>query len=216
MEFHRIDATLRTERGKGPSARLRRAGKVPAVVYGGGRESTSLTINPKDVLTALNGPWGRNVVFEVTVEGEKPFPAILADYSYHPLSRRLAHVDFLSIDLDKPVDMDVPFVTTGKAAGVVEGGTLRQIFRTLPISCLPSNIPQAIEFDVTEMNQTDVRKVSDLQLPEGVTIRLAAELTVVAVDAAVAVEEEEEEGEAGAVEGEAAPAAAAAPEAEKK
>jgi large subunit ribosomal protein L25 len=213
MEFHRIDVILCSERGKGPFVRFRRAGKVPVVVYGGDRESTSITINPKDLLTALNGPWGRNVVFEVTVEGEKPFPALLADYSYHPLNRSLLHVDFLSIDLNKPVDVDIPFLAVGKAAGVVEGGSLRQIFRTLPITCLPSMIPQSIEFDVSEMNQNDVRKVSDLQLPEGVTLRLPAELTVVAVDAAVA-EEEETEGEA-AGEGEAAPAAAA-PEAEKK
>lgn len=212
MEFHKIDATLRSERGKGPSAQLRREGKIPAVAYGVGRDSTSLTVNPKDLMAALTGPWGRNAVIEVVVDGAQPFPALVADYAYHPLTRDLIHADFLCIDLDKPVEVDVPLHTFGKAAGVVEGGTLRQIFRKLPISCLPANIPQALEFDVTEMNQNDVRKVSDLQLPEGVTIRLPQEQTVVAVDAAV---EEEVEAEAG-VEGEAAAAPAAAETPEKK
>jgi large subunit ribosomal protein L25 len=100
---------------------------------------------------------------------------------------------------------------------VVEGGVLRQIFRTLPISCLPKDIPQAIDFDVTEMNLLDVRKVSDLTLPEGVSVRLPIDQTVIAVDAAVAEEEEEgavvegAEGEAAAAPAEGAEAPAKAP-----
>lgn len=208
MEFLKIEASLRTERGKGPAARLRREGKIPAVAYGLGVSSTSLTVDPKNLTEALTGPWGRNAVLDVVVDGADPFNALVADYTYHPVTRELLHADFLHIELDKPVEVDVPLVTTGKAAGVVEGGTLRQIFRKLPISCLPHHIPQAIEFDVTDMDQNDVRHVGDLTLPEGVTVRLPAEQTVIAVDTAVVLEEEEEGAEGEAVEGEAAPAAA--------
>lgn len=203
MDFLKIEASLRTERGKGSAARLRREGKIPAVAYGGGHPSATLTVNPKDLSTALTGPWGRNAVLEVKVEGGQPFTALVADYTYHPLTRELLHADFIHIDLDKPVEVDVPLTMSGKAAGVVEGGTLRQIFRTLPISCLPKDIPLALDYDVTEMNQNDVRKVSDLTLPEGVTVRLPNEQTVIAVDAAV-IEEEEEAAEGEGVEGEAA------------
>ena len=210
MEFHKIDASLRAQRGKGPSARLRREGVIPAIAYGSGHEATAITVNPKELLAAVTGPWGRNTVLQVAVDGAEPFPALLADHAYHPVSRDLVHADFLRIDLSKPVEVDVPLTTTGKAAGVIEGGTLRQIFRKLPISCLPSAIPQFIEFDVTEMKQNDVRKVSDLTVPAGVTIRLPIEQTVVAVDAAV-----QEEVEA-AAEGEGAAPAAAPAEAEKK
>ncbi len=205
MEFLKIEASLRTERGKSAAASLRRNGKIPAVSYGLGLPSTSLTVNPKDLTTALTGPWGRNAVLEVDVAGAEPFSALVADFSCHPVTRELLHADFLHIKLDETVDVDVPLVTTGKAAGVVEGGILRQIFWTLPVTCLPKDIPQAIEYDVTEMNQNDVRHVSDLTLPEGVTVRYPAEQTVLAVDAAVVVDEEEEgeaaEGEAPAAGG---------------
>ncbi len=216
MEFHKIDASLRAERGKGPSARLRREGKIPAVAYGPGHATTAITVNPKDLMAAVTGPWGRNAVLELVVDGAEPFTALLAEHTYHPLSRDLVHADFLCIDVNKPVEVEVPLTTTGKAAGVVEGGTLRQIFRKLPISCLPAAIPQFIEFDVTEMNQNDVRKVSDLTVPEGVTIRLPIEQTIVAVDPAVEEEVEAVPGAEGEAAAAAAPAAAAPAEGEKK
>jgi len=184
MEFQKIEASIRIERGKGPAARLRRNGKIPAVAYGRGYDTTALALNPKDLATAITGPWGRNAVIELAVDGAQPFPALLAEHTYHPVTRDLLHADFLRIDLEKPVEVYVPLTTTGKAAGVVEGGVLRQIFRKLPISCLPSKIPLGIELDVTEMHQNDVRKVGDLIVPDGVVVRLAAEQTVVAVDAA--------------------------------
>lgn len=214
MEFLKIDASVRSERGKGPATRLRRGGRIPAVAYGPGQPTVSLTVDPKALASALTGPWGRNAVIEVAVEGAAPFNALVADYTYHPVTRQLTHADFLHIDLDKPVDVDVPLVPTGKAAGVVEGGTLRVIFRVLPISCLPKDIPQALELDVTDMKQNDVRHVGDLVLPEGVKVRLPVEQTVIAVDAAV--EEEEEGAAAEAAEGEAAAAAPAAEATEKK
>jgi large subunit ribosomal protein L25 len=150
---------------------------------------------------------------QISVNEENPFPAIVADYSYHPLTRELLHVDFLHIDLDSPVDVDVPLVTSGKPAGVVEGGTLRQIFRKLPIRCLPALIPLHLEYDVTAMAINDVAKVGDLKLPEGIQVRLPVEQTVIAVDAAVA--EPEAEVVPGAEGAEAAPAAEAATDAAK-
>lgn len=214
MEFHKIDATIRTQRGKGPTSRLRREGKIPAVAYGRGQDTKAISVNPKDLVDALKGPWGRNVVLEVSIDGTAPFPAIVADYDYHPLTRDLLHADFLCIDLNKPVDVEVPLHTVGKAVGVVEGGVLREIFRKLPITCLPANIPQFLEFDVTEMHLNDVRKVSDLKLPEGVTIRLPMEQTFVAVDAA-ATDDEAEAAEAAEGEAAAAPAEAADKDKEK-
>lgn len=217
MEFHKIEATIRTQRGKSPAAVLRRQGRIPAVAYGRGLDTKALTVNPKDLMQALKGPWGRNVVLEVSVDGTKPFPAIVADYDYHPLTRDLLHADFLCIDLNKPVDVEVPLHTVGKAIGVVEGGTLREIFRKLPITCLPGSIPQFIEFDVTEMHLNDVRKVSDIKLPEGVSLRLPMDQTFVAVDAAAQEEEEEAaEGEAAAAPAAEGEAAAAPAEAEDK
>jgi large subunit ribosomal protein L25 len=169
----------------------------------------SLSILPKDLLAALRGPWGRNAVCQLQVGEEERFPALVADFTVHPVTRALLHVDFLRIDLDKPVEVDVPLVCVGKAAGVVEGGTLRQIFRTLPIRCLPAAIPMQIEHDVTSLNQLDVAKVADLTLPEGVEVRLPVEQTVIAVDTKVEEVEEVAPGEV-AAEGAAVAAAPAA------
>lgn len=220
MEFVKIQALPRTERGKGPTARLRREGRIPAVAYGRGRDALTLSISPKELLTALEGPFGLNVVMEIAVGESNPFTALVSDYSYHPMTRALEHVDFLQIDLDKPVDVEVPLIATGKAAGVVTGGVLRQVFRKLPISCLPKDIPQSIEHDVTPLDQGQAAKGSDIKLPAGVTLRLPPEQTVFSVVAPEAepVAEAAAEGAAAAApaEGAAAPAAGAPEKTEEK
>jgi large subunit ribosomal protein L25 len=204
MDFVKLEAWPRTA-GKGHNTQLRREGKIPAVSYGQGVSSRSLALSPKALVAALQGPFGRNVVLEVAIGQEPPFPALVSDYSYHPLTRELQHVDLLHIDLDKPVDIDVPLRCIGKAAGVVEGGVLRQVFRTLPLRCLPSLTPAFLEYDVTEMNQGDSVKTTGINVPEGVSIRLPAEQTIIAIVAPEA--EKAEEAEAGAVPAEGAAAA---------
>lgn len=207
MDFIKIAAQPRTEHGKGPNSRLRRQGAIPAVAYGKGHQSRSLSVEPKALLQAMRGPYGRNAVMQIAISGEEPFAALLADYSIHPLSREIIHADFLRIALDRPVDVDVPLACTGKAAGVVAGGVLRQIFRTLPLRCLPSDIPTVIEHDVTAMETGHVAKVGDLKLPAGVSVRLPAEQTVITITAPEVAAAAEE---GAAASGEAAAAAPAA------
>ena len=213
MEFVKIQALPREGRGKGPAARLRREGRIPAVAYGIGSDVLTLSIVPSDLVSAMKGPFGLNAIMEIGVAEAQPFPALVRDYTYHPLTRDLLHVDFLRIDLNKPVEVEVPFVTTGKAVGVAAGGVLRQVYRKLPISCLPKDVPTSIEHDVTALEQGTSAKAADVVLPPGVTIRLPADQTVVAV---VAPELETAEtavageGAAGAAEGAAAAPAAAA------
>src|SRR5258708_24903026 len=126
------------------------------------------------------------------------------DYTVPPISRALLHADFVEIKLDKPVDVEVPFVCKGKAAGVVLGGILRQVYRKLPTRSLPEQIPVVIEHDVTALNLGDHVKTSDLALPPGVSVRLPADQTVAGV---VAPEKEKPED----VEATAPAAGAAAP-----
>ncbi len=145
---------------------------------------------------------GQNTVVELGIEGKKKITALLREYTTHPVTRVLLHADFVEIKLDQPVDVEVPFVCKGKAAGVVLGGILRQGYRRLPIRCLPEQIPAVIEHDVTALNLGDHVKTSDLSLPAGVTVRLPADQTVAGV---VAPEKEKPE------EMEAAGAAAGAP-----
>lgn len=196
-----LSASPRTPAGKGETRRLRASGKVPAIAYGKGIAATALAVPPKEVITILKSEHGQNSVISMKVEGKGDFLAMIKDYSYHPLTRKLEHVDFVEVKLDQQVTVEVPFFTVGKAAGVVMGGILRQVFRSLPVSCLPNQIPLKIEVDVTNLALNEAAQTKDLKLPEGVTVMLPAEQTIAAV---VAPEKDRTEDAA------AAPAAAAA------
>lgn len=203
--MHTVAANPRTETGKGAARRLRNSGQIPAVAYGKGLPATTLAVAPKDVVTVLKSERGQNTVLQVKVEGGKELLAMIKHYTYHPVSRSLEHVDFVEVQLDQPVDVDVPLIAHGKAVGVTAGGLLRQVFRTVPVRCLPDRIPLKVETDVSHLELGYAIATKDLKLPEGVEVRLPAEQTLVAV---VAPEKDRTE-EAAATPG-AAPAAAAA------
>jgi large subunit ribosomal protein L25 len=205
MDMIKLEATVRTEAGKASARRLRRAGQVPAVAYGKELASVSLAIAPRGLSDILKSERGQNSVVELGIDGSKKITALLRDYTIHPVTREVLHADFIEIKLDKPVDVEVPFVCKGKAAGVVLGGILRQVYRRLPVRCLPEKIPTVIEYDVTALNLGDHVKASDLAPPEGVTVRLPPDQTVAGV---VAPEKERPEEVEGAVAGAAAPGAA--------
>jgi large subunit ribosomal protein L25 len=190
MDIIKIDAAVRNESGKGPAKRLRREGRVPAIAYGKELTAVSLAVSPKALTEVLKSAWGQNSVIELGVDGSKTITAMLRDFSVHPITRDLLHADFVAIKLDQPVDVDVPFECKGKPAGVVLGGILRQVYRRLPVRCLPGQIPRLLETDVTHLNLGDHVKVSELKLPEGVTVRLPLDQTIAGV---VAPEKEKPE-----------------------
>ncbi len=219
METMKVSATRRDQTRKGPARRLRAAGMIPAVAYGKESAVQSLAVSPKDVLTVLNSEFGRNTVIELNF-GDEQRTVLLCDYQYHPVSRQLLHADFRQIHLDRPVEVEIPFFLTGRCKGIVGGGVLQQVYRRLPVSCLPKDIPAKVEHDITELDVDEHVSVSELAVPEGVTILLPQTQTVAAIGTVkeVAVEEEaaavEGEGEKPAEEGEGDKAAAAAPPAE--
>jgi large subunit ribosomal protein L25 len=207
MDIIKLDAKVRSLSGKSAAKRLRREGQIPAVAYGKALESVPLSVSPKGVIDVLKSERGKNTVIELGVEGSKNITALLRDYTVHPISRDVLHADFLEIRLDQPVDVEVPFVCKGKAAGVVVGGILRQVYRRLPIRSLPEKIPTVIEHDVTPLNLGDHVKTSDLILPEGVSVRLPPDQTVAGI---VAPEKERAEDVESTSPAGAAPAAGAA------
>jgi large subunit ribosomal protein L25 len=216
MEIIKLTASRRTEAGKGPSRRLRREGKIPAITYGMKHAPLPIAVSPKELKAALSGPHGRNTVIELSVSdggSSSKFTALVKEYAHHPVSREIVHADFTQIDLAQPVDVNVPFKLTGKCVGVVAGGVLGQIYRALPIRSLPEKIPSLIELDVTDLELGASKKASDVKLPEGVTIRLAPEQTVAVVAAPDKRGEAEDAAAAaaGAAKAAAAPGAAAAP-----
>jgi large subunit ribosomal protein L25 len=193
--------------------RLRREGKIPAVAYGAGKPAQALAISPKELVEVLSSEHGRNSVIGLNVEGQAELTVLLSDFQVHPVTRALLHADFLSIDVNQPVDVDIPLELIGRPQGVVMGGTLRQVFRKLPMRCLPAHIPVKVSYDVTHLDLDQHVSVSDLALPEGVTVRLAQEQTVASVvtEKHRGATEEEEQAAAAAAAGTAPAAAAEAP-----
>ena len=183
MEIVKIEAALRSSVGKGPSVRLRREGKIPAIAYGNELPTVHLAISPKSLLSLLKSEYGKNAVVELNVDQGQSITALVRDYAYHPVTRNLTHVDFVEVKLDREVDVDVPFHTFGKSVGITAGGVLRVVFRRLPIRCVPEKIPVQIDYDITNVELSDAVKAGQLKLPEGVKVRLPEEQTVASVNA---------------------------------
>jgi large subunit ribosomal protein L25 len=210
MTTNTLEATVRNAGGKGPSRRLRGEGKMPAVAYGAGLSATPLAVSPKELGRLLAGEHGLNTVIQLAIEGQGNIAALVVDYQIHPVTRAFLHADFKKIELDKPVDVEVKLELVGKAAGVTAGGEQHQVFRKLPVRCLPAQIPVKLTHDVTEVVLDGAVHVKELKLPEGVQVLLPPERTVAAVVAKRRQKEEEE-----ATKAEAAPAAAGGKEKEE-
>jgi large subunit ribosomal protein L25 len=216
MDTIKVSANRRSESGKGEASRLRGKGQIPAVAYGKQLPAQALAVSPDALKAVFASAYGSNNVIELDVEGKDKLTVLLRDYQYHPVSRQLLHADFVQIHLDQPVDVEVPLELTGKAAGIIQGGTLRQVFRKLPIRALPKDIPVKIVHDVTSLGLDGHVAPKDLALPEGVTVRLPAEQTVAAIVHEIVREEETATPAAGAPAAAAAPAAAPAGKAAEK
>ena len=211
MDAIKVSASRRDGSGKGAARRLRSEGRIPAVAYGKDLPTQAIAIAPDAIKSVLASARGRNTVVTLDVDGKAGLTVLLSDFQYHPVTRQLLHADFLQIHLDQPVNVEVPLELTGKAAGVTAGGTLRQVFRKLPIRCLPGLIPVKVTYDVTELGLDGHVPAKDLKLPEGVSVRLPAEQTVASVVTEIVRAEEETTPAAGAAAGAAAAPGAAAP-----
>ncbi len=183
-----LSATLRTTTGKGFARRLRgEQKKIPAIVYGG-KEPVSIAVDPLALRLAIKTPHKFNTLLTLQIEGGGERKTLLKDYQQDPVTRALLHADFFEVAMDKPITVPVPIVLVGTAKGAKEGGILQQARRELDVTCLPKDIPEKIEVDVTELEITDALHVADVKAPAGCKIRFASNYTV----ALVAIPEKEE------------------------
>jgi large subunit ribosomal protein L25 len=213
----------RVDTGKGAARKLRAAGRMPAILYGQGKESVPLTLDPRALDRVLKAG-GANTLLDLTVEGLTDLGspvALVKELQRHPIRGTILHADVYQVDLTKTVEVEVPIHLIGKAKGVDFGGIVEHSLREVALECLPRSIPASIEVDITSMEIGDVIHVRDLALPTGVSLVSDPDLGVVHL-ALPAVEETPEvaaaEGEAATADGAAAaPAAgaAAAPAAKK-
>ncbi|HXV65515.1 MAG TPA: 50S ribosomal protein L25 [Vicinamibacteria bacterium] len=174
-----MEAEPRSAFGKGPSRRLRAEGKVPAVLYGGGKESVPLTLDPRAVTGIIRSHGGINTIFELAIKGNKGKENVMiTDYQIEPVQHHLLHADLIRVAMDKELTLDVAIELTGVAIGVKQaGGILDFITRTVEISCLPKDIPETIVADVSALDMGDYLRAADLSLPDGV--KLVSEPNVV-------------------------------------
>jgi large subunit ribosomal protein L25 len=162
LETNVLEGQPRTPGTKNDARRVRREGKIPAVVYGAGKESLSITVDPRVVTRILNSETGHNTIFDLTLDGEKT-KAMIVDWQYEPIKGRILHIDLKRIALDKVLTVSVPIELTGEAEGVkTQGGILEQMLREVEIECLPADIPSHIDVDVSHLTFGKVLRVSDL------------------------------------------------------
>jgi large subunit ribosomal protein L25 len=201
-----LPASTRPGRGNGPARQVRRAGGVPAVVYGLGTDNEAITVDAHDLELILHGPSGVNTVITLKVDGGKDQLALCRQIQRHPVKHSLVHVDFVRVRADVAVQADVPLELLGEPEGVRNGGMLEQLHFTITISARPASIPQSLQFDVTSLDLGDQVHVRDLAVPAGVEIVTDADelIAQVATPRGLTAEEEAEAAEAGEGEGEAA------------
>ena len=198
MELIELKTNIRTTVGNGPARRLRQAGQIPAVLYGPKTESVLLSVNRNDFdLVLKKGRIGQIILNLVIQNNGETYnrPAMIKELQVHPVSRKFLHIDFYEIDMDRKITAGIPIVTTGTSVGVERGGILQIIRRELEVQCLPFEVPESIEIDITDLDMGDSVHVEDITLDGEVEFLGESNLTVVTVLTPKIEEEPEEEEE---------------------
>ncbi|MBV9505263.1 MAG: 50S ribosomal protein L25 [Acidobacteriia bacterium] len=147
-----VAADVRETRGKNEAHRTRRAGQIPAVVYGAYKDPVTIAVNPKEILRIVHSSTGYNTIFNLQINGRENTPVMVVDQQVDPIKGTLLHADLKRIDLTRRIRVTVPVVTHGEAKGIkLQGGLLEIVTRSIEIDCLPDDIPEHFTVDVTEL-----------------------------------------------------------------
>jgi large subunit ribosomal protein L25 len=159
-----VDVTRREVMGRGVSRRLRRAGKIPAILYGAGRDPVPLSVDPDRIREIIRSDSGVNTIFQLNLAGtDQRRHVMIKEYQVDPVEGRLIHADFLRIQMDAVMEVEVPVVLKGEAQGVkLDGGILEHVTRQVRVSCLPGDIPENLSIEVTALKIGDHLSVADL------------------------------------------------------
>ncbi|MEA1948774.1 MAG: 50S ribosomal protein L25/general stress protein Ctc [Thermodesulfobacteriota bacterium] len=205
MELIELKTNIRTTTGNGPARRLRQKGQIPAVLYGPGTESVPLSVNISDIDRVLKKGWIGQLLLNLVIQnnGETSTKtAMVKELQLHPVSRNFLHIDFYEVAMDRKIMVNVPVMTIGKAKGVEVGGILQIVRRELEVQCLPLDVPESIEIDITDLDIGDSIHVGDIIRQSEIEFLGDKNFTVVTIvtpkieEEEEPVEEEEEEGEA--------------------
>jgi len=206
-----VEVKSRGDLGKNASRRLRSAGQIPAIVYGARKEPVPIVVDPKKILEIIRSESGVNTIFQLGLaEKEARRHVMIKEYQVDPVKGNLLHADFVRIQMDEVIEVDVPVHVTGEAAGVkLDGGILEHVTRQVRVSCLPGDIPEHITIEVTPLKIGDALRVSDLPKSDRYRILTETDQTLVVVSPPA-------KEETAVPAAEAAPAAPAEPEVIKK
>ncbi|MFD2231461.1 50S ribosomal protein L25/general stress protein Ctc [Alkalimarinus sediminis] len=168
-----VNAEVRTDKGKGASRRLRRLDNlVPAIIYGGDKEPVSLTLKHNEIIKSLDNEAFYSHILTINIAGKEE-SAILKDLQRHPARHEILHADFLRVSKNQPINVHVPLHFTNEDACVgvkMEGGAISHQASDVEITCLPGDLPEFIEVNMADVHVENIVHLSDLVLPEGVTI----------------------------------------------
>jgi len=195
----RIDAELKQLSGTGVARKVRAQGKVPAVIYGRGIETTAIQVNRRELATALNSDAGMNVLLDLQIEGKSTL-ALTRELQRDPVRGTLLHADFVRVDRTQAVEVEVPIHVVGSSRGVNEGGVLENPLFTVHVKCLPTEVPEFVAADVSGLAIGDSLRVSDLASLASFEILTDPETVVASVLAPVSQEELEAMEAAAAIE----------------
>ena len=194
MELIELKTNIRTTTGNGTARRLRRAGQIPAVFYGPETESVLLSVDINDLGMVLQKGRIGQVLLNLVIQndGETSTKTVMIkELQIHPVSRNFLHIDFYEITMDSKIVVNVPVITTGKSKGVEIGGILQIIRRELEVQCLPLDVPESIEIDITDLNIGDSIHVGDIPWQSDIKFLGDENFTVVTI-VSPKIEEEEE------------------------
>ena len=180
MPQFNVAAEVRDQRGKNAARRLRMAGKIPAVLYGHNEDAVAVAVNPKELSAILHSQTGYNTIFTLTFQGSgKATAVMLKDWQHDPTKGNLLHADLVRIAMDQTLQLSVPITTTGEAKGVkLQGGIFEFVLREVEVECLPTDIPEHLTIDVSELEIGANFRVSDLNVDSKVKILSDPELVI--------------------------------------
>jgi large subunit ribosomal protein L25 len=189
-----ITATNRDQTGKGAARTFRREGRVPGILYGHGEESVALSVDARELERLVHSVSIENTIVDLAFEGgRQPVKVLIREIQRHPTRDQYLHVDFFHVAMDEKISVAIPVIVVGVPIGVKDkGGMLDHQLRELEVFCLPGEIPEKIEVDVSALDIGDSIHVQDLAVPEGVEVETDLERSVVAVLAPAVVPVEEE------------------------
>ncbi len=185
-----LTAERRTDLGKGATGRLRKQGRVPGIMYGYQVEPTAVHVDALELYHTLHTEAGTNALIRLKVDGDTHL-TVARDMQRHPIKNQTLHVDFLAVDRDTPISVEIPVHLAGEEDAGDDGGVINQILYTVPMLVKPLEVPNYLELDVTGLEINDVLRVEDLlsQLPEGAEFDIDHERTVITINAPISEQE---------------------------